>query len=29
VSTKRSVAGILGDLESEITRLEKEEAFHA
>lgn len=29
MSTKRSVAGILGDLESEIARLEKEEAFHA
>jgi hypothetical protein len=29
VSTKRSVAGILGDLESEISRLEKEEKFHA
>ena len=29
MSTKRSIAGILGDLESEIARLEKEEAFHA
>ena len=29
MSTKRSVAGILGNLESEIARLEKEEAFHA
>lgn len=29
MSTKRSVTGILGDLESEIARLEKEEAFHA
>ncbi|HEX3131577.1 MAG TPA: hypothetical protein VH394_29845 [Thermoanaerobaculia bacterium] len=29
MSTKRSIAGILGDLESEISRLEKEEAFHA
>jgi hypothetical protein len=29
VSTKRSVAGILDDLKSEISRLVKEEAFHA
>jgi hypothetical protein len=29
VSTKRSVAGILDYLKSEIARLEKEEAFHA